>query len=142
LEKNLPIPTLRANGTLPPGEYYATLTEIIAAFPPRSVERQELNQALLDAMPAILLLKTVAPDVIIYIDGGFVTNKASPNDVDVLLLTDMLDEIQIQDFFNQECPVAATYLDLHADPLQRRHLVHVFTRTRNAIPKGIIILDI
>ncbi len=134
------IPPLLPHGILPPGEYPATLDEILAAFPSTSVERNELNQALQDASPAFVKLKTIAPDMILYIDGSFLTSKPSPVDVDILILTDMLDEVQVQDFLNQECPIPATYFDVHADPLNRRYLVNVFTRTRSNQPKGIVIL--
>ncbi|GEM_PF-1600066 len=138
----VPIPPLQPNGTLPPGEYQATITEIVTMFPPITVERQELNQALQDALPALIKLQTLAPDMIVYIDGSFVTSKQSPNDVDILILTDVFDEIEIRDFFNNECPIPATYFDIHADPVQRRHLVNVFTRTRSNQPKGIIVLSL
>lgn len=138
----MPIPQVQANGILPPGEYYATVDEILIAFPATTSERHELNQALMDAIPAFTKLKTLAPDMILYVDGSFVTNKPSPVDIDILALTNVLDEVQIQDFIAQECPIPATYFDLHADPLQRRHLVKVFTRTRANQPKGIIILQV
>jgi hypothetical protein len=134
------IPPLLSNGVLPPGEYPATVDEILAAFPSISVERNELNQALQDAIPAFAKLKTIAPDMILYIDGSFLTSKPSPVDVDILVLTDVLDEVQVQDFLNQECPIPATYFDVHADPLNRRYLVNVFTRTRSNQPKGIVVL--
>ncbi len=78
--------------------------------------------------------------MVLYIDGSYLTNKTSPVDIDVLILTDVLDEVEVQDFLNQECPVPATYFDVHADPLNRRYLVNVFTRTRSNQPKGIILL--
>ncbi len=136
------IPPLQTNGTLPPGEHHATVAEVVGAFPATTSERQELNRALQDAMPAFTRLKTLAPDMIVFIDGSFVTSKPSPNDIDILVLTDVLDEVQVQDFFNQECPIPAIYFDLHADPIGRRHLVNVFTRTRDNRPKGIILLEV
>lgn len=136
------IPPLQANGTLPVGEHHATLAELLAAFPATTPERQELNRALQDALPAFQQLKILAPDMIVYVDGSFVTSKRSPVDVDLLILTDALDETQVRDFLDQTCPVPATYFDVHADPLHRRHLLNVFTRTRNNLPKGIVIWDI
>ncbi|MBA3825252.1 MAG: hypothetical protein H0X24_15305 [Ktedonobacterales bacterium] len=138
----MPIPPLQASGTLPAGEHHATVAEIITAFPATTIERQELNQALQDIQPALTKLKTLAPDMIVDIDGSYVTSKPTPNDIDLLVLTDSMDEIQVQDFFNQECPIPATYLDVHADPLHRRHLVNVFSYTRNNRPKGVLVLDV
>ena len=138
----MPIPPLQANGILPPGEYHATVAEVVAMFPPTTIERQELNQALQDIVPTLKKLQMLAPDLILYIDGSFVTSKHSPNDIDLLVLTDVFDEVQVQDFFVQECPIQATYLDVHADPVLRRYLVNVFTHTRSNQPKGVIILDV
>ncbi len=89
----MPIPPLQANGTLPPGEHHTTVAEIIAVFPATTIERQELNQALQDIQPALTKLKTLAPDMIAYVDGSYVTSKPSPNDIDLLVLTDAMDEI-------------------------------------------------
>lgn len=130
------------NGTLPPGEHHATMTEIITAFPPSTPERQELNQALLDALPAFITLKSRAPDIIIYIDGSFVTSKHSPVDIDILVLSDIMDEDQVRAFFHQECTIPATYFDIHADLLRRPFLMNVFTKTRSNVPKGILVLDL
>jgi hypothetical protein len=138
----MPVPPLQLNGLLPPGTHRATIAEIIAAFPARTLERQELNQALQDASGAIVKLQTQAPDILIYVDGSYVTQKSAPIDIDFLFLTDMFDEVQIQDFFRQECPIPTTYFDIHADPLQRQHLLRIFTRTRNGTPKGIILLEV
>ena len=142
MASTMSVPPLQPNGTLPPGEYRATIAEIVAAFLATTIERQELNQALQDIEPALVHLRNLASDMIVYLDGSYVTSKPSPNDLDLLVLTDMMDEIQIQEFFAQQSPIPATYLDLHADPLQRRHLVNVFTHTRSNRPKGIIILDV
>ncbi len=135
------IPPLQANDVLPPGEHHATIAEIVTAFLATTVERQELNQALQDILPALMKLKLLAPHVIVYLDGSYVTSKPAPNDIDLLALTDVLDEIQVQAFFARECPIPASYLDIHADPLHRRHLVTVFTHTRANRPKGILVVE-
>ena len=124
------IPPLQVNGTLPPGEHLATAAEIVAAFPAMTIERQDLNKALQDAIPALMKLKAIASDMVVYIDGSFITSKPSPNDIDILVLMCWM-RFKIQDFLNQECPIPATYFDVYADPTYRRHLVNVFTRTRD-----------
>ena len=98
----MPIPPVQANGTLPLGEHHTTVAEIVTVFPATTVERQELNQALQDIQSALTKLKTLAPDMLVYIDGSYVTSKPSPNDIDLLVLTEVIDEIQVQDFFNEK----------------------------------------
>jgi len=136
------LPPLQTNGTLPPGEHHATFADIVAAFPASTVERQELNQALQDALPAFQKLRLLAPNMIVYINGSYITTKPSPIDIDIAILTDVYNEVQIRAFFDQECPIAATYLDLKADKSTNRQLVRAFTFTRNGQPKGVIILDV
>ena len=94
----MPIPPLQATGVLPPNEYQATIAEIVLAFPATTVERQDLNQALQDLQRALTTLKTLAPDVIVYLDGSYVTSKPVHNDIDLLALTDVLDEIRRRSF--------------------------------------------
>ena len=136
------IPRLRSDGTLPPGEHHATLTEVLVAFPASSPERIVLNRALQDALPALQKLKFVAPDMIVYVNGSYTTSQSDPNDVDLLFLTDMLTENQIIAFFRQECPISAIYFDIHADSLGQTYLVRFFSATRLLLPKGIVVLDI
>jgi len=136
------VPPLQLNGRLPPGEHHATIAEIITAFPALTTEHKELNAALLSLQSALKKLKSLVPDMILYIDGSFVSRKPSPNDIDLLFLTNILDEGEIQDFIRQECPIPFTYFDIHADPIHRRNLVNLFTHTRSNKLKGIIIIDL
>jgi hypothetical protein len=136
------IPSLRADGTLPPGEYHATLAEVLVAFPATTPERTVLNQALQDALPTLQHLKALASDAIIYLNGSYTTAKRDPNDIDLLVLTNQLTENQVIALFQQECPVAAMSFDIHADPFGQTYLVRFFTQTRTQRPKGIIILDV
>jgi hypothetical protein len=89
------IPNLRPDGTLPPGEFHATIAEVLAAFPATTPERTILNQALQDALPTLQHLKIVAPDAIIYLNGSYATTKPDPNDIDLLVLTNQLSENQV-----------------------------------------------
>lgn len=139
------IPPFQANGTLPPGKHHATIAEILAAFPPFTHERQELNHALQDLVPTLRKLKTMAPDMIIYINGSFVTSKPAPNDIDMLILTDFLTEEQIKAILDQEVPLPYLALDLYADHCtgsSSTNVIAVFSFTRSNRPKGIIILDL
>jgi hypothetical protein len=136
------IPKLRSDGTLPPGEFHATMDEILLAFPAITPERAALNQALQDALSAMQQVKILAPDLILYIDGSYTTSKPDPNDIDLLFLTSTMTENQIIAFFHRECPISAAYFDIHADPIGRTYLVRFFSATRSLQPKGIIILDV
>jgi len=138
------IPPLQANGTLPPGEYHATVAEVVARFPPTTRERQELNQALQDVVLALKKLPSQAPDMIVYINGSFITSKPSPNDIDMLILTDFFAERHIKAYLNQEAPLAFLALDLYAERVTggtSATIINVFSFTRNNRPKGIIVLD-
>lgn len=136
------VPPLRIDGTLPPGEHRATLAEILAAFPATTGERQALNSALQGAYKALKLLQMAAPDVIVYIDGSYTTRKPDPVDIDILVLTDSFDEDQVIALLARECPIEATYLDVHADRPGTPVLKALFTQTRKGKRKGIILLDL
>lgn len=66
-------------------------------------------------MLALDKLKAVAPDMVVYLNGSFVTRKPSPNDLDMLILTDHLDEDQIKAF------------------LQHAALFHIYRRRQGII---------
>jgi predicted nucleotidyltransferase len=111
---------------------------------PFSQERQELNQALREIVLALGKLKAVAPDMVVYLNGSFVTRKPSPNDLDMLILTDHLDEDQLKAFLQHEAPIASLTLDLYAEHLTggaSARIIAVFAFTRTNRPKGLIILD-
>ena len=77
----MPIPPLNASGFLPPGIHSATLDEIRAAYGsniPRSDRCTGLEE-FVSLVRGINLIRYV------YVDGSFTTNKAAPDDVDVVI---------------------------------------------------------
>lgn len=78
------IPTLRSDGTLPPGVHVATIDDVLAAYPPANQQRQILNDSLRCAVEE---LQKLDASLVIYVDGSYVTNKAEPNDVDLLIVS-------------------------------------------------------
>lgn len=72
------IPSHTPDGYLPPGVYRATLAEIEVAFGKSSERRRKLFAGLVKAVTN--LFEAGAKRV--YVGGSFVSNRASPNDVD------------------------------------------------------------
>jgi hypothetical protein len=80
----MPLPALRADGTLPPGVHRATLDEVFAAFPAATLERLALNVALSSCVATIKRLRLANQ---VALDGSYVTSKPDPADVDIAVLT-------------------------------------------------------
>jgi hypothetical protein len=72
------IPDLNEEGLLPPGVHSASLREIGQRFGRRNAVRRRLFRGLVRALQNL----REAGVKRVYIDGSFVTDKASPNDVD------------------------------------------------------------
>ncbi len=79
----MPLPPVRADGTLPPGVHVATLAEVFAAFPPVTPQRQALNQAL--AYFVTTVSRSHLADEIV-LDGSYITSKPDPADIDMVVL--------------------------------------------------------
>jgi len=80
----MPLPALRADGTLPPGVHRATLDEVFALFPTTTPERQALDVALRHCVATVKHLH-LADDIAL--DGSYVMSKPDPADVDMMVLT-------------------------------------------------------
>lgn len=78
------IPPLRSDGTLPPGVHRASLADVLTAYPARNQQRQMLNDSLAQVVDQLWRLD---PTLIILVDGSFVTGKAEPNAIDLLIIT-------------------------------------------------------
>jgi hypothetical protein len=64
--------------------HHASLAELLAAYPARNPQRQQLN----DAPTAVAdHLWRLDPTLTILVDGRYVTAKAEPNDIDLLIIT-------------------------------------------------------
>jgi hypothetical protein len=79
----VPIPPLNVDGLLPPGIHDCTLGEAQAAFVNSNPSRRsDLWQKLDNFLNWVRPMKLFRA---IYVDGSFVTDKAAPGDIDVVL---------------------------------------------------------
>ena len=132
------IPKRRPDGTLPPGVYQATIAEILAAYPPVNQQRQILNDSL---QRAVEELRKLDPSLVIFVDGSYVTQKAEPNDVDLLVVTTRFSARRIIGYLDQVCPVEAVSLDITVEPALPSIVFDLLTETRRGRRKGIIQLQ-
>ncbi len=95
------IPTLTANGELPPGIHMATIAEVESAFGQSNDRRRRLIKGLKEVM-AIFKVASVSK---IFVDGSFTTDKEEPNDIDGCWSAEGVDE-QLLDprFWDFETP--------------------------------------
>jgi uncharacterized protein DUF6932 len=79
------LPPRRADGALPAGEHHISdLDEIRATFPATSARRQSLETELARMVEAI---RRLALGTELVIDGGYITGKLDPSDIDLALLS-------------------------------------------------------
>lgn len=79
----MPIPPFTETGDLPPGVHGATLAEVVARFGQGSVQRR----AVAARLSRLYQLATSTGHVArVAVFGSFITTKADPNDIDMLLL--------------------------------------------------------
>jgi len=74
----MPLPDFNEAGELPPGEHEATLDEIEQRFGRANARRRRLMDGLRRAAANLADAKVRK----IWVDGSFITNKATPNDID------------------------------------------------------------
>jgi len=81
----MPVPSLNAQGLLPEGIHDCTWVELLRTFCQfqTSDRRPELCRRLREMMDALRQAKT-ARDLLV--NGSFVTSKAVPNDIDLILV--------------------------------------------------------
>jgi hypothetical protein len=72
------IPSLRRDGTLPPGEHQATATDVRTRYGTNSTRMQ-----LLDGLDRMLAALKAAGCSTVFLDGSFVTSKDVPGDFDL-----------------------------------------------------------
>lgn len=79
------LPMLRADGTLPPGQYHITnLDEVRAAFPTTNARCQVLESMLSQLVEAIRR-RGLGTELVI--DGSYTTRKPEPSNIDLALLS-------------------------------------------------------
>jgi hypothetical protein len=131
----LMIPPLRKNGLLPPGIHRATLDEVFRAFPARNQQRQILNDSL---QQVVVALQTLDPPIMISIDGSYITSKAEPNDVDLLIVSAQHATQDILEYLDRVCPVEVVLLSIYVESSIPNMVFDFFTTTRTGQAKGII----
>jgi hypothetical protein len=77
------LPVFNEEGDLPPGVYRATLPEVLVRFGQGSVQRRAVADRLKRVYELVGSTGQLARFVVF---GSFVTAKADPNDVDIILL--------------------------------------------------------
>jgi predicted nucleotidyltransferase len=83
---HLPIPSLSQSGLLPPGDHECSLAEVGAAFV-YNERRQNLWRQLLSYLGELRPFDRITA---IYLDGSFVTDKAEPSDIDLVVKFDSI----------------------------------------------------
>ncbi len=134
----MPLPALRADGTLPPGTHTATLAEVFAAFPATTPERQALNQALSQGVATIQGLSLAQQ---IAVDGSYVTDKQRPSDIDLAVLTPGMYQLAGEQRFAAE-GIDLNLLDIQfaQDAAAFQGWLRLFSLSRSGTPKGIVLL--
>ena len=77
------LPAFNEDGDLPPGVHGATLSEVLARFGQGSVQRAAVADRLTRLYQLAISTGQVAR---VAVFGSFITAKAEPNDIDLLLL--------------------------------------------------------
>src|SRR5262245_2448790 len=79
------LPQLNAEGDLPPGVHQATLDEVVARFGTGTRQREAVTERLVKIYS---LAKASGHLLRFVIFGSYITDKAAPADVDILLVVD------------------------------------------------------
>jgi hypothetical protein len=134
----MPLPALRADGTLPPGVHQATLDEVLAAFPATTPQRQALNAALGQCVATVKRLHLADE---LALDGSYITSKPDPADVDMVALTPGVYQLA------GEQQYAAAGIDVNLLDIQFAHdaadfqgWLTFFSIARSGQPKGVVAL--
>lgn len=134
----MPLPALRADGTLPPGVHRATLDEVFAAFPALTLERRALNGVLSVCVATIKRLHLADR---IVIDGSYISSKPDPEDIDMVVLTPGVYQMAGEQRF------AAEGIDVQLLDIQFAHdasdfqgWLTFFSTARDLSPEGVVAL--
>lgn len=103
--------------------------------PAKNSQRQVLNDSLAQVVGWLWRLD---PTLTIFMDGSFVTGKAEPNDIDLLIITSRYNELSLQRYLDQVCPAEAVSVHMYVEPQLPSALLDFFTTTRLGTAKGII----
>jgi hypothetical protein len=111
----MPLPDFNPNGDLPPGVHRAAWTEVMGRFGGGASHRDVCTRRLAHIYE---LARRTGGLQRLVIFGSYVTAKANPNDVDVILIMD-------DDFRLENCPMESRALFDHA-VAQARYGASVF----------------
>jgi len=104
----VPLPAFNEDGDLPPGVHGETLSEVLAHFGQGSIQRV----AVADRLTRLYHLATSTGQVArVAVFGSFITDKAEPHDIDILLL--MEDTFDLATVTG-EAAVVFQHLEAHA----------------------------
>lgn len=134
----MPLPALRANGTLPLGVHSATLDKLFAAFPGTTAKRLALNDALTRCVDTIKRLNLASQ---IAVDGSYITDKPDPEDIDMVVLTPDVYQMEGEQHFAAE-GIDILLLDIQfaRDIVEFDDWLAFFSIARNHAPKGVVLL--
>lgn len=151
----MPIPSLSQFGLLPSGDHECNLAEVEAAFV-YNERRQALWRQLLSYLGELRSFDRITA---IYLDGSFVTDKADPGDIDIVVKFDsiiawVLLQTERPELFAAKAIRQRYELDVypHADDLRKGEtdVIEVFrqlrveeAQSRKLLPgttKGILII--
>jgi predicted nucleotidyltransferase len=79
----MPLPIFNDEGDLPEGLHYATMEEVLGRFGVPTIRRRHVYERLVE-IHRIAIATAHLDRFIVF--GSFVTSKADPNDVDILLV--------------------------------------------------------
>lgn len=139
----MPIPPFRQDGCLPEGLYAVTLDEVRVRFGSTSDRRRELMTCIEEWIEMARDIQALR----LLLDGSFVTEKDSPNDVDAVMLLpmDFQQRIQRSDpvaWEIEHCVRYKTPAELFAAYSEERwnSFVEFFSRTRgpSGVRKGLV----
>lgn len=94
------LPVFNEDGDLPPGVHRATLREVLERFGLGSIQRRAVADRLKRLHELVLSTRQLARFIVF---GSFVTAKADPNDVDIVLL--MEDTFDLASVTGEAAPV-------------------------------------
>ena len=134
----MPLPALRADGTLPPSVYQVPLYEVFTAFPAMTPQRLLLNSALASCVATVQRLALADQ---IAVDGSYLTGKPDPGDVDLAVLTPGTYQLAGEQRF------AAEGVDIQLLDIQFAHSLvdfqgwlAFFSTVRDGTSKGVVTL--
>ena len=103
----MPLPAFNEDGDLPPGVHGATLSEVLTRFGQGSVQRGIVADRLTRIYQLAISTGQVTRVVVF---GSFITAKAEPNDIDILLLMEDTFDLAV---VTGEAAVVFQHLEAH-----------------------------